>query len=148
MATSMQPLRGSYLTPAFEHARVYDAMRVGIFTCPPDMHLRDVARMMAAHHVHCVVVTELGGTDGSSTRGWGVISDIDLVRAGTRDGIARDAAVTELVTVTSDETLERAAQIMGEHDIAHLIVVQPHSDRPVGVLSTLDVAGVLAWGEG
>jgi len=147
MTSSMQPLRGSYLTPSFERARVYDAMRFGIFTCPPDMRLRDVARMMAAHHVHCVEVIELGGSDGTDTRGWGVISDLDLVRAGARDGIARDAAATELVTIASDETLERAAQIMGEHDVAHLIVVQPHSDKPVGVLSSLDVAGVLAWGE-
>jgi hypothetical protein len=26
--------------------------------------------------------------------------------------------------------------------------VQPHSGQPVGVLSTLDLAGVLAWGGG
>jgi hypothetical protein len=37
---------------------------------------------------------------------------------------------------------------MAEHDVAHLIVVAPQTDKPVGVLSTLDIAGVLAWGEG
>lgn len=147
-SSSMQPLRGSYLTPAFEHARVYDAMRVGLFTCPPDTPLGDVARMMATHHVHSVVVTDIGAGDGTDRRRWGVISDLDLVRAGTSEWSARDAAVTELVTVASDDTLEHAAQVMGEHDVAHLIVVQPQTDKPVGVLSTLDIAGVLAWGEG
>lgn len=147
-SSSMQPLRGSYLTPAFEHARVYDAMRVGLFTCPPDTPLKDVARMMAAHHVHSVVVTDIGVGDGTDRRRWGVISDLDLVRAGTSEWSARDAAVTELVTVASDDTLEHAAQVMGEHEVAHLIVVQPQTDKPVGVLSTLDIAGVLAWGEG
>lgn len=147
-SSSMQPLRGSYLTPAFEHARVYDAMRVGLFTCPPDTPLGDVARMMATHHVHSVVVTDIGAGDGTDRRHWGVISDLDLVRAGTSEWSARDAAVTELVTVASDDTLEHAAQVMGEHDVAHLIVVQPQTDKPVGVLSTLDIAGVLAWGEG
>jgi hypothetical protein len=32
--------------------------------------------------------------------------------------------------------------------VAHLVVVQAHSHNPVGVLSTLDLAGVLAWGGG
>jgi CBS domain-containing protein len=147
-SSSVQALRGSYLTPALEHARVYDVMRVGLFTCPPETPLKDVARMMATHHVHCVVVTDIGGGDGTDRRRWGVISDLDLVRAGTSEWSARDAAATELVTVASDDALEHAVQIMAEHDVAHLIVVAPQTDKPVGVLSTLDIAGVLAWGEG
>jgi hypothetical protein len=33
---------------------------------------------------------------------------------------------------------------MVEHEVAHLIVVERHSRRPIGVLSTLDVARALA----
>jgi hypothetical protein len=33
---------------------------------------------------------------------------------------------------------------MDEHGTAHLIVVD--EGRPIGVVSSLDVAGVLAWG--
>ena len=33
---------------------------------------------------------------------------------------------------------------MVEHEISHLIVVEPHTARPIGVLSTLDVARALA----
>lgn len=36
---------------------------------------------------------------------------------------------------------------MAEHQLTHLVVVQPESGHPVGVLSTLDIAGVLARGE-
>jgi CBS domain-containing protein len=42
--------------------------------------------------------------------------------------------------VSPRESLLRAAQLMTEHATAHLIVVDPESGRPVGVLSTLDVA--------
>jgi hypothetical protein len=35
---------------------------------------------------------------------------------------------------------------MAEHEVSHLVVIQPHSRNPVGVLSALDLAGVLAWG--
>jgi CBS domain-containing protein len=47
----------------------------------------------------------------------------------------------------SGETLERAAQLMNEHEITHLVVVDPSTKDPVGVLSTLDIAGVVAWGQ-
>jgi hypothetical protein len=36
---------------------------------------------------------------------------------------------------------------MVTEDTSHLIVSDPRTKRPVGVLSTLDVAGILAWGE-
>jgi CBS domain-containing protein len=148
-ATTFQPPHGSYLTPRYEKALVSDAMRIGIFTCPPETSLRDVAQMMATHHIHCVVVTDIAGR-GNGERSWGVLSDLDLARAAGPDAADRTAsetAATELVTVAADDTLSRAAQLMGEHDISHLVVVQSTTGKPVGVLSTLDVAGVLAWGE-
>ena len=56
------------------------------------------------------------------------------------------AAASEFLSVAPDEALERAVQMMVEHDVTHLVVVDPVDDKPVGVLSTLDVAGLLAWG--
>jgi hypothetical protein len=41
--------------------------------------------------------------------------------------------------------MKLAAQLMAERRTAHLVVVQPPSGHPVGVLSTLDLAGVLGW---
>jgi CBS domain-containing protein len=147
--TTIQPPNGSYLTPRYEKALVSDAMRIGIFTCPPETSLRDVAQMMATHHIHCVVVTDIAAR-GSGARSWGVLSDLELARAAGPDAADRTAsetAATELVTVAADEALSRATQLMAEHDTSHLVVVQSTTGKPVGVLSTLDVAGVLAWGE-
>jgi len=146
---TIQPPHGSYLSPRYEKARVTDAMRLGIFTCPPETSLKEVAQMMATHHIHCVVVTDMAGrSDGK--RPWGVISALDVARAAGPDSAERTAgetAATELITVAADEALSRAAQLMGEHDTSHLVVVQSTTGKPVGVLSTLDIAGVLAWGE-
>jgi CBS domain-containing protein len=96
-----------------------------------------------------VVVTDLANA-GSGERRWGVVSDIDLARAAgpdAADRTARQIAATAAVTVSADDTLPRAAQLMAEHDTAHLVVVHSTTGKPVGVLSTLDIAGVLAWGE-
>lgn len=147
--TTMQPIHGSYLMPSYDAAHVHDAMRVGVFTCPPETPLKDVARMMASYHVHCVVVTS-SDAEGESEQPWGVVSDLDLVHAGGTDAMDRTAggaAATELVTVTADDTLAHAAELMAGHQVSHLVVVEPVGGRPVGVLSTLDIAGVIAWGE-
>jgi CBS domain-containing protein len=55
---------------------------------------------------------------------------------------AGNLAALDVVTILPDEQLGRAAQLLGEHDIAHLIVVQ--DGAPVGILSTLDVAEAVA----
>jgi CBS domain-containing protein len=134
--------------PRLEHVRVADVMHAGVVTCATETPLRDVARMMAEHHIHCVAVTEL---DGASVPAWGIVSDLDLiatVAAGEVEGrTAGDAAASEVLAISDDDVLERAVQLMSEHQAAHLVVVGAATGRPVGVLSTLDVAGLLAWHE-
>jgi CBS domain-containing protein len=135
----------TYVGPPFEQARVHDAMRIGLVTCRPETPLRDVARMMSTYGVHAILVADLGDPGGE--RPWGVVSDLDIVAATGSDlqaRTARDVASTELVTVAADETLERAAQLMAEHEIHHLVALQPETGRPVGVISTLGLAGALA----
>jgi CBS domain-containing protein len=141
--------RGSDRAPALEHALVEDVMRRGIISCDPDTDLTTLARLMTSNHVHAVVVS---GTETSPSGGehlaWGLVTALDLVaaglpRVGTPD--AGELASTEILTVEANEPLERAAQLMVEHQLTHLIVVS--AGQPVGVVSTLDVAGCLAWGE-
>jgi CBS domain-containing protein len=50
--------------------------------------------------------------------------------------------------VTPEEPLRRAAQVMAEHDVAHLVVVDSETSRPVGVISTLDVAKAVTGAPG
>ena len=148
MSTSIQPFQGSYLTPSFEKATVADVMRPGVMSCPPDFPATFVARTMATHHIHAVIVD---GVRRDALHGeqlvWGVVSDIDLVRAANRGAealTAGDLAATEPVVVEPSLPLTEAARLMDEHGTAHLIVVD--EGRPIGVVSSLDVAGVLAWG--
>lgn len=136
------------ITPALEDFRVHNAMHPGVLTCPPDMPLRMVAQMMARYRIHCVVV--FADPDEAHLEGhvWGVVSDLDLVAAADDlDGRTAGAtAATEVVTVPADATLEEARRLMLDHQVAHLVVVHPRNERPVGVLSTLDIARVLVGG--
>lgn len=142
-----KPITGSYLTPSLRHATVADAMHPGIVACPPDAGLTDVARLMASHHVHCVAVTVTLDDEGFV---WGLISDLDVLRAGIHlaaDSSARALALEPVITAAPTTPLREAGELMLERGVSHLIVVDPNTQRPTGVLSTLDIAGVLAWGE-
>jgi CBS domain-containing protein len=150
MSGAIQPYRGSYLMPAFERATVADVMRPGVMSVAPDAPLVDVARTMAINHVHSVVV---GGMTrdalGAEHLVWGLVSDMDLVRAaetGLEGHTATDAARTEVVSVEFETPLAEAARLMEEHQTAHLVVVS--KGHPAGVVSSLDIAGALAWGRG
>lgn len=149
-ATNIQSHHGSYLMPSLDHATVADAMHPGILSCHADASLTDVARMMATHHVHSIAVMDSSPGDDSESLVWSVISDFDLLRAGIRTGAEESAgalARQPVVTVKSSMRLREAGELMLAHGALHVVVVAGDPARPVGILSTLDVAGVLAWGE-
>jgi CBS domain-containing protein len=127
----------------FDTTTVGDVMHEGVVTCDVDEPLTGVARTMLQRRIHCVVVWHEPAT-ASDPQLWGVISDLDLVKvAATEETGARTAggsAATPALTVTPEETVRRAAQLMAEHEVAHLVVIDSETSRPVGVISTLDVA--------
>lgn len=148
MTQALQPNSGSYLMPAFERATVGDVMRPGVMSCAPDAPLASVAQTMATHHVHSVVVAGVSTDDaGVDHLIWGLVSDMDIVRAaeaGIEGHTASDAARTEVVSVDRSTPLAEAARLMDAHHTAHLVVTS--GGQPAGVISSLDLAGALAWG--
>lgn len=132
-------------TPPFDEALVRDAMHHGVLTCPPGTPVRTVARMMASYRVHAIVVTNMDEEGESDERAWGVLSDIDLARAaaeGTEDATAGGVARTEAVTIGPTEPLKRAAELMSERGVSHLLVAEA-GERAVGIVSTYDIARAL-----
>ena len=135
----MNPAKLTAAEPLVSGISVRDAMHHGIVTCPPTASLREVAELLSEHRVHCAVVA------GDPVRTmWGIISDLDLVRGlgSPVSLVAGNLAALDVVTVAPQDELRHAAQLMAEHDVAHLIVVE--DGTPVGVLSTLDVARAAA----
>jgi CBS domain-containing protein len=144
------PSHGSYLLPHFEHATVADAMHPGILSCDTEATLSEVAQIMSTHHIHCIVVRGAAGGEADESPVWGMISDFDLVRAGMRVDAPDSAAAIARRPVISVETtaaLRDAAELMMTKGTGHIVAVNPQTGHPVGILSTLDIAGVLAWGE-
>ena len=141
---------GSSLTPNFEHARVSDAMRPRVLTCAPQTAMVTVAQRMASEHVHAIVVLrETIDAEGKvGRRPWGILTDRDVLRcaADIDDRVAEDIALGGVLTVHPDDRLGDVAERMLDQHTSHAVVVESRTDRPVGVLSTLDIAGILGWG--
>lgn len=125
-----------------DRATVADYMHAGVLACAAETPLADVARMMSRHGIHCVVVLQ------EEAGGWGIVSDLDLVElaagGAVADRTAGDAAATPTVLVHPGDTLAHAAQLMAANATAHLLVTKAGVLRPLGVLSTLDIARALA----
>jgi CBS domain-containing protein len=139
------------LPVAFEVATVGDAMSHGVISCRPETPLRVVARMMATYGVHAIFVFEPADETEESPQLWAVVSDLDLVAATQLDLDALTAgstAVTPLVSVAADSSIGEAGSLMAQYGIAHLAVTDPDSRRPIGVISTLDIARAVAAGLG
>jgi CBS domain-containing protein len=132
------------MSAELQHIRVHDVMHIGILSCSPDASLEEVAGIMAQHHVHFVAVV-----DGSASRPTAVLSDLDLIAAIASHArpTAFQSAATEPLAVSADERLDRAAQLMAEHSVSHLLVLDAADGHPVGVLSTLDIADTYAGAE-
>lgn len=143
MTTMFEP---SHRIRPMRELRVIDVMHPGMISCPPETSLRTVARMMATYRVHAVVVHI--HADAPSGEHWGVVTDADLVRAAHEADLdevtAEQIAASPVLVVTTVDPLERVVQLMVEHEVAHVIAIEGHSGRPLGVVSTLDVARALS----
>jgi CBS domain-containing protein len=140
------PARPSPSARMLSQARAGDVMHPGVVTCAADARLPTVARSMADHRVHCVAVAGIERPGQHLT--WGLIGDMDLVVALHRGALAEPVAsiaATSPIAVEENESLERVAALMVEHDTSHVVVVGG-SGLPAGMVSTLDVAGILAAG--
>ena len=132
------------ISHAVATATVADAVHVGLVRCSSDESLKTVAALMSENRVHCVVVMD-DPHDERSLRG--VVSDDDLIAAATvraLDGqTAGSSATKPAVSILPTASLEDAARRMTLQRVSHLVVVDSRH-RPIGVLSTLDLAQMLA----
>lgn len=116
------------------HARVADVMHRGVISCPAGSPAVAVARAMAAHRIHCVVVRPVDGVPR-------MVTDVD-VAAAIYDQQLEELSAEELSRpsplLRPEDTLAFALERMHEDHTSHALVVS-QSLRLLGVISVLDL---------
>jgi CBS domain-containing protein len=117
---------------------VRDIMTGHPVTVEPLTSVTAVARVMRDRDLGAVLVT-----DGDELRG--LVTDRDLVIRAVAEGgdperttVASVCSDEELITVGPDDELERAVELMREHAVRRVPVVD--HGRPVGIVSLGDLA--------
>jgi CBS domain-containing protein len=123
-----------------ERLTVADALGDDVVRITVDQTLEEAARMMRDRGITALVVID---PDVSEP---GIITEADIGRAMVADSDPRgqlvgDFRTANVITATTDWTLERAARTMTAGHFRHLIVVE--EQRVIGVLSISDV--ISAW---
>jgi CBS domain-containing protein len=121
-------------------------MRTQLVTARPDQTAAEAIRTMLDAGVGSVVVV-----DGSAPVG--IFTERDVLRlagSGAAFGTAllRDVMTPNPLTVSADDGILAAAQLMGDRNLRHLPVVE--GGNLVGIVSIRDVLGFLAerlWSE-
>ena len=134
------PARPAISVGRLDRHIVADVMHRGLIACPATAPLVDVAAALVERRAHTVMVAGEGG--------WAFVSDMDLVAGALRGEPAPTAgemASIGLAMVRFDATLELAASLVAESRAGHVVAVDGEG-FPIGVVSTLDLVGVIAAG--
>lgn len=132
--------------PSFAHATVDDAMHPAVLTCDPATPLVTVAQRMSAERIHSIVMLA-GGDDPRERIPWAVVTDMDLLRHAGRAGELTAGARRAIRAATaSSGSSGCTSTISVPATVTHAVVVERSHGRPIGVLSALDIARVVAWG--
>lgn len=115
---------------------IRDVMTPNPQTVTPDDTIERAARIMRDEDTGAVPVVQDG-------RPIGMLTDRDIVVRAVADGESasrpvRDVITDRLVTVTPDTSTSEASELMSEHQVRRLPVVE--NDRLVGIVSIGDLA--------
>lgn len=116
---------------------VRDVMSDAPIALPDSTPLTDAARSMKDSNIGSVIVLE-------GDQICGIVTDRDIVIRAVADGrnpadaTLADVCSHDLITISSDESVDRAVELMRERSIRRLPVVE--SGRPVGIVSLGDLA--------
>ncbi len=129
---------------AMHSTTVREVMHPGIMACTAMASVAEVAHIMASCRVHSVIVVAAGPDHPPAIIG--VLSDVDLLRwtTGGSTHLPAGAVVSAPAAAISPRaSVQEAAQLMAQQSVDHLVVLDAH-DLPLGIISALDVASVLA----
>jgi len=118
---------------------VSDIMRKKLETIEETASVQKTAQKMKERNVSSLVVVDMNG------KPQGLVTERDLVRKvcvnrlPTTEVINKEIMSSPLLTIAPDSSPSVAADMMLQHNVRHLLVVEKNNlDRPIGMVTPLD----------
>lgn len=116
--------------------KVTEVMTRNVDTCPADATLQEVASRMKELDVGSIPVIDNNNLIG-------IVTDRDIVTRGIAEQLSLDSPISNIissdaVTGSIDMSVEDAANLMAQHQIRRLPIVE--GDEIVGIVSLGDIA--------
>jgi|GEM_PF-467120 len=108
-----------------------------VLTVSPEATAHAAARVMRRHEIGCLVVTDGDGIVQ------GILTERDIVKSvvakamNPEETLVKQIMTFEVVYCGLDTSISKAQQIMAEHGIRHLPIIE--EGAPVGMISSRDI---------
>jgi CBS domain-containing protein len=118
---------------------VKEAMTKNVIVINPDTTIKDAAKIMSEQRVGSLVVVE-------NEKLVGIITELDIIwkvvasELDPKTTLVRDIMTKKVVTISADQTLEDATQLMVENKIKKLPVVE--NNKIVGIITATDIISI------
>ncbi len=116
---------------------VKEIMTTDVKTIRPEDNIKRLAEMMVKNKIGSLVVVEGSGEVVGIATERDIIEDIILLGKSPEEVKVRDVMTTDIITVNPGDTLEDAAEIMVNHKIKKLPVIE--KGRLVGIVTATDL---------
>ncbi len=131
------------LTALAGYRQVAAIMSRSVFNLPPETRLKEALDLMRSHRDNCVVVVEAECPVG-------IVTERDIVRlysgaSGTTDVTLREVMTSPVLTISLDDSINKAADLMLNTRVRHLVAVD-RAGRLAGLISEHDLAHTMALG--
>lgn len=116
-----------------------EIMTSKVYTVSPEASVQEVAQLLAREHISGVPVID---KDGKII---GVITEADIIRKATREGLhVADIMSPEPVVVDEETWIDQIARLLTERNIKRVPVM--HEGKLVGIVCRSDIVQAVAQG--
>jgi CBS domain-containing protein len=116
---------------------VKEIMTTDVKTIRPEDNIKRLAEMMVKNKIGSLVVVEGSGEVVGIATERDIIEDIILLGKSPEEVKVRDVMTKDIITVQPDNSLEEAAEVMVNHKIKKLPVID--KGRLVGIVTATDL---------
>lgn len=116
-----------------------EIMTSKVYTVSPEASVQEVTQLFTREHISGVPVVD---KDGKII---GVITEADIIRKATREGLhVADIMNPETVVVDEETWIDQIARLLTEHNIKRVPVL--HEGKLVGIVCRSDIVQAVAQG--